>query len=238
MARPKDSVEIATFKKESTKNFIELVRANSDAASKDLESMLKMGGDGGSNGIVLCAYGRGRRSMSFPTLLEKIELSVQRKILNRNQADKFLVELGDKYSRIETGQYENEKYVYDPLPSKLSEFKATVKSLVAQAHELEELSNSYATTLDLLKPVQELALDLSSRKGKTPRQKKAARNVEEGLLRLVEEKWGVTVPEAGVRKLFGAAHGVPITNGAASSISVAAKLTAARMEALTSVSQF
>lgn len=239
MARPKDNVEIATFKKMATKKFVELVEANVKADAIELELTLEIGGKDGSDGIVWRAYRRGGKSMSFPRLLDKIEFAVQKDILNRRQANDFLTELGVEYSRIETAQHKNEKRGYNRLTSKRVEFESSVRKVIELAHELEELSDGHASTLDLLEPVQTLIRDLLSKNGAVPpRKKNAARSIGAGLLMEVEGKWGTMVPEAGVRKLFGAAHGVPIKNGVATSKSVAARLAAARKEALASMNRF
>lgn len=231
MARPKDSNELAALKKEATKRFVELVKAYCNHGPKKLEEDL---GIGDRSGIVWCAYRRGDRSMSLGTLSSKIKIAVQERILPSEVAEKFHSEVVDQEFKIGIAEYANESYVYDPRATELEEFTLAVGQLVKQANKLDE-EHQAKYILAALAPLQNLIFNLSSQRIERAKPLKPKESVEELFVREIEEKWGETVPEKDVRKLFGVKHDLEIRNGSATSLSVANKMAAMRKEALDSV---
>ena len=172
--------------------------------------------------------------MSLDTLSLRIKRAVEKHILPSEVAEKFYREVTDQEFKIEIAEYASENYVYDPRSSELEEFSSDVNKLVLQATQLDQDHQAKDILVALL-PIQELIRDLSSRKKEPVKPIKPKESAEVLFTREVEEKWGAMVPEAAVRKLFGKGHGLEISNGSATSLSVAQKMAAMRKEALDSV---
>ncbi len=171
MGRRSDSAETKALKKKITQEFILAVdRGGKNMGPKDLEDAFGIGGEAGT-GIVWCAYRRGARSMSFPSLRLKIQFAVNNDFITKPMGDSLLAMLPPSPElSFETSTPAGTPYTFDATLMFVNDVNRTVELLVKQIQALgdrisygnEELEDIHyhATSLDILKPVQILIQDM------------------------------------------------------------------------------
>ncbi|MEO6562257.1 MAG: hypothetical protein ABIN99_04310 [Nitrosospira sp.] len=175
MGRRADTAETKALKKRLTEEFVRAIENGGKAEKPEiLERAFSIGGVAGT-GIVWCAYRRGARSMSFPSLRTKIRIAVDGGYITREIADTLLGKLPPDSGEVEKSKMpKSEDYFFDPSILFCHDMIDTTALLVEQARQLRnkisyghaalEDAHYYYTVLDILKPIQVLIQNLLTKK--------------------------------------------------------------------------
>lgn len=167
MGKHADSPETKALKKTSTQDFI---RAVDGGGKKD--GLKEIEHDFGIGGIVWCAYRRGARSLSFPSLRQKIKTAVEKRYILPAMGDKLLSQLPPLLQEVDlsSANHLSAPYTFDASLLFQSDVSRTAELLVKQIRQLRkrisygneglEDVHFYTTSLNILDPVQTLIQEM------------------------------------------------------------------------------
>lgn len=236
MGRHKDAVEIALLKNELTKRFATKVEGKFGSHPKKIEEIL---GIGDKTGNLWCKYRRGTKQMAPKTLQQRIKYAIKCQLIFVEDGTELNEDVDKLLQKIDAGKISNKsKTINSSIQSGISEspmayqLKELLESATQLATRIAELADYHQNIniLTALSPLQNIISSLSN----TEQKKLLSHDdwIEKNIFIEAVEKWGETVPEKIIKKLFSENHGFEIVDGAASSRAFAKAVSLVRRAAL------